>query len=242
MGLFVKPGNFWWILRPAECLFGRFRLARSLLRARNRARPLVLVFTPRYMAPEQGGAVLMPGATLRISGMTLHELAGCIPQGLGGERQFMKMRTGRQRRVNRKNRDDDHGTEKSSGLGLTGSPPGGFCPPRVRPTGGRLAPGSFPSGHVRPPEIYAETRQALARAEATSSVALEALEDLYLQGLRNASGSIPTPMKQVRPVPAWACDQPDRQPRRIMFRYNRRNKQRCCWRTCSCSTIGWRSK
>ncbi len=36
-------------------------------------------------------------------------------------------------------------------------------------------------GHVRTRTAYAETRQALGRAEATSGVALEVLEDLYLQ-------------------------------------------------------------
>lgn len=36
-------------------------------------------------------------------------------------------------------------------------------------------------GHMRTRNAYAQTRQALSRAEATSGVALEALEDLYLQ-------------------------------------------------------------
>ncbi|MFW6169886.1 MAG: protein kinase domain-containing protein [Planctomycetota bacterium] len=36
-------------------------------------------------------------------------------------------------------------------------------------------------GHMRTRSAYVQTRQALARAEATSDVALEALEDLYLQ-------------------------------------------------------------
>ncbi len=37
------------------------------------------------------------------------------------------------------------------------------------------------AGHVRTRAAYAQTRQALGRAEATSDVALEVLEDLYLQ-------------------------------------------------------------